>query len=400
MSSSQRVSTNVKHQFQVVSTLPDDFEPGGKQLVDLVDGYIQPESTDTWSFNWTAFKSFVDGYKGDDLTLDQFNNNRIDVGDLKVSDIVQKIVGFIEHAGVPSDVTNLNDLVRTAITNLKDAKAKGFANFSKSSSDSTSEWQYRIIFLFPYGELKGYFRGTVVTLKLHAKIEDESGWYGLQPDSVLKGFNGLVQALGLVVGKAFENPLFEQIYKDLSNDLIPPSQNITHALNQYVLTEDGKRVFDWAGFKTAIDNYKGDDLVFDNFGNADVAEQELTVKALVDLIVGSIGNIFGGSVDTSELTKTILATITSLRERGGFGYLHFKQVSEKTSSWEYRVVSFAPMGSQQSFFHGTAVTIQITADITQESSWWDLKESTKKKFSVKATAMNLLVGKNFKSIIS
>ncbi|KAF8658372.1 hypothetical protein AX16_002009 [Volvariella volvacea WC 439] len=166
-------------------------------------------------------------------------------------------------------------------------------------------------------------------------------------------------------------------------------------LNAYVKNEYGTTSFDWTGFKQSIDDYKGDDLTFDKFSQGNTSDAKQTVKELVDKVVVYIHDVFNGPVDVTKLTQTILTTITSLQQKAGYGYLNFNPIDNKKSSWEYRVVAFAPMPTLKSYFYGTVITIKVTADVGEEFSWWGLEEESSMVFSASTSALSLLVGKDY-----
>lgn len=105
-------------------------------------------------------------------------------------------------------------------------------------------------------------------------------------------------------------------------------------------------------------------------------------------------------LDTKSLTDAITSTFTNLQVKGQSGPPQFSKLPENKSSWEYRFVVFAPMGTSTSYFYSTVVTIRITADIVEESSWWNLEASTSKAFSSNTSAVNLVVGQGIQSASS
>ncbi|KAF8650645.1 hypothetical protein AX16_005143 [Volvariella volvacea WC 439] len=389
-----RAINDVKPAFKVVGELSEALAPTGNQVVELAAGFTRIGSTNIRAFDWPNFKHFIDNYKGDDLTFDQYSDFRTGQGDLRVFDIVTGITNFYSSSGISLDEAELVIIVTKVFIELKKAKRNGWADFKSAEK---SGWQYRIAFMLPFGSSTGLFKTILTTIKFDAEVVDDADWYNLTEDSILKGFTGVVELMGLVVIKGFENPQFDEVYIGLASELIPTAQQVTRLLNKHVKSGYSERFFDWAGFKKAIDEYQGDDLVFDKFNQGNTSSSKQTLKALVDLLSVYLRDSFGGSVDIDKVKDTVLSTFNGLQQNGGRGYLDFHQIADNKSSWEYRAIFFTPMANRQTYFYGTVVTITVTADVGPESSWWGLQDSSSKVFSASTSALNLVVGKNFQN---
>lgn len=193
--------------FKVVGELSEALAPTGNQVTDFLESYIEIDALKSRSFNWTSFKKDSDSYNGDDFTFDQFKLDTMsDSSALKVSDIIQRVVAFVQSNVVNAEEDELTATIKGLLTNLRQVAESGWGNFSKSKDDpEESSWECRIIFVTPLGKSTGYFRSYVITLKLQAKVADESAWFDLSEDSKLKGVSGVFKLIGLVVTKGFEN---------------------------------------------------------------------------------------------------------------------------------------------------------------------------------------------------
>lgn len=174
---------------------------------------------------------------------------------------------------------------------------------------------------------------------------------------------------------------------------MPTSLQILRFLNSQIKGEDGKRSFDWPGFKKSLDNYTGDDLSFDTFNQGSAASEKQSLKTLIDKIV----QYFNSTIDTKTLTEIVTKAFTNLKVKGQSGAFQFNKLPDKKSSWDYRFVVFSPMGSSGGYFHGTVFTVNVIADIGDESSWYKVGTSTSKTFSATTSTINLVVGKSFQS---
>lgn len=162
---------------------------------------------------------------------------------------------------------------------------------------------------------------------------------------------------------------------------------------------NGGQFFDWSGFRKALNDYKGNDLSEDSYDESNISQQTQAVNELVDKIARLIHDKFSASVDLQQLTAIVSNTITNLKELTESS--GFTQISGSRNSAEYRIILFGvPDQSSHSQFQALVITVTITADIQEESSWWGLTKSTKKEFGAQVDAARLNVTKGFKSFIN
>ena len=142
--------------------------------------------------------------------MDKFQSNTIAQQTVSVKDMASKIVGFLKVALsvdlAQRDVDALVKEVEATFTGLKEAKANGWADFTKFYSGNNSSWQYRVQFAFPNPDLPDYFYSLVTTIRLQADILEESSWWGLQSSS-RHNFSASIDAMELIVMKGFKDPL-------------------------------------------------------------------------------------------------------------------------------------------------------------------------------------------------
>ncbi|KAF8800407.1 delta-endotoxin CytB [Phlegmacium glaucopus] len=187
----------------------------------------------------------------------------------------------------------------------------------------------------------------------------------------------------------------------LPADLIHTSIQVSQFVGPFVIIKDDVKYFDWPGFKKRVDDYSGGDLSFDAFKDTNISRTESTVSTMVDKIVAFLQDALSVALDEKalkQLTATITATFTNLKESKSEGWASFnRESSSNNSSWEYRLLFAIPMEDVPTFFYSLVTTIKLIADIHEESSWWGLKSSSSKNFSAEIMAMELVVEKNFKN---
>lgn len=190
--------------------------------------------------------------------------------------------------------------------------------------------------------------------------------------------------------------MFNTIYaKNLLPVFKPTGLYLLRLLNgQVKRAEGGERSLDWPGLKHLLDTYTGD-IATDTFIQSSANAEKQPFSKIVEKIVRFLNSV--ETLDTKNLTDAISSTFTNLQVKGQSGSLQFSKLSENRSSWEYRFVIFAPMGTSTGHFYSTVVTIGIAADIAEESSWWNLEASTLKAFSANTSAVNLIVGQSIQS---
>lgn len=191
--------------------------------------------------------------------------------------------------------------------------------------------------------------------------------------------------------------LFEFRKGSLPGELVPASLQVMKFSSQH-LTVDGANSFvDWSGFSKAIKEYKGSDLALDRYEHTSINQQEQTVDTMVQSIVSYFADAFSASYEEKVLKAIITATFCNLKQKKSEGdFLSFgKTGGSNNQAFQYRLVFAVPMENSPSYFYALVTTIKVTADITEESSWWGLSSSTTKNFGVDIDAMELVVQKGY-----
>ncbi|KAG7446913.1 Volvatoxin A2 in monoclinic crystal [Guyanagaster necrorhizus] len=183
--------------FDVVIKLREDLRSTSVQILHFTDHYVH---LDPKSFDWSGFKAAIDKYTGSDLSFDLYKTTTISQSDATIAQFLLQALGV---------VADLNELTRTidmTFTNLKSAKKNGWANFSSSSVQGNSSWEYRVLFALPNEDVhETAFYSLVTTIKLEADIEHEESWWGLQ-SSIKKNFSAIIDSMRLFVVKGFKDP--------------------------------------------------------------------------------------------------------------------------------------------------------------------------------------------------
>jgi hypothetical protein len=171
---------------------------------------------------------------------------------------------------------------------------------------------------------------------------------------------------------------------------------------RYVKADQDKGlIFSWNDFLQALNSLTGDSLTFDEAQTQLINQQEATVDVMVQKIVDFLKKVLNVVIDVSALTARIESTFTNLKTEATNGFLQFQtSKNSKNSSWEYRVL-FAvdphPENPDANRFYSLVTTIEIGADITEETGWWGLTANTKKNFYANITGIELVVRDDFKA---
>jgi len=194
--------------------LPEYLITTSIQVLKLCDRYVGLQKTQKGGFfDWEGFKIAVDGYKGDDLAFDKYNNNTINQSKATVTTMVDKITALVDLtisvSLSESEIAMLKADIKRTFMNLKMTSEYGWADFSKSTSGHSS-WEYRVLYMFPNPDLPNFLYGEVTTIKLEADIEEQSTWWGLEGSSS-NNFAAKVDVMELVVMKGFKDPGAQQV---------------------------------------------------------------------------------------------------------------------------------------------------------------------------------------------
>ncbi|KAK7032130.1 hypothetical protein VNI00_013304 [Paramarasmius palmivorus] len=214
----------------------------------------------------------------------------------------------------------------------------------------------------------------------------------------------------------FEEPTyFHEIFK-LPEDLVHTAQQVTSFAVHFVDINQ-PRAFQFQRFLDGINNYSGkpitlrsprtnvdisvhlgNELTMDKFQSNTVNQQNATVSTMVDKIVDYLRVVFGVTLSddiVGELSKNIEETFTDLKTSQTHGWANSSKSSSSRNSWQYRLHFAFPNPDLPNFFYSGLATINVEADIEEESSWWGLRSNTQKNFSAAIDAMELIVQKGF-----
>ncbi|EUC60558.1 delta-endotoxin CytB, putative [Rhizoctonia solani AG-3 Rhs1AP] len=193
---------------------------------------------------------------------------------------------------------------------------------------------------------------------------------------------------------------------------LPPNfQPVTEQLLKFISphvksSSDGQKFFDWTGFKNAIDDYPGVDIViegFDSPSTSKVAFKELPSQTADGLIVTLSMPIAKASVIAA--LKPLFTDLQSAKDKG---VASFKQISPGDPSkrppvpavhgWECRLLLLAEKPSQTSDFSALVGTVQIASPkLSTEEKWYALDEASTEEITLDVTVMKLGVEAGFQA---
>lgn len=196
--------------------------------------------------------------------------------------------------------------------------------------------------------------------------------------------------------QTYFNTIFE-----IPESLKPTAWQIVNFASCFVEVDaEDKKSFQWGNFTDAVNAYGGDDLTVSKYQNTNIHQETATVDTMVQKITAYLQGALSvtlGDKDIEYLTDHIKDTFTNLKETQEHGWADFSKTIHGYSSWEYRLVVAFPNPDLQEYFYALVTTIDIKADILEESTWWGLSRSTKKDFSAGINVMELAVKDGFKN---
>lgn len=196
------------------------------------------------------------------------------------------------------------------------------------------------------------------------------------------------------------NGLFK-VVGGVSEGLAPTAKQVVGFVKSYVEIDDSKnRSFNWTSFKNATDNYKGDDLTFDQFKTNSISEGDSKVSEIIQKVVAILESS-GISVDKDKLVEAIKGILTNLKQATEEGWGDFIKSEDdlEKSSWEVRIIFLAPLGASTGFFRSYVTVLKLKAQVVDEAGWFDLDDDSELKgFSNVSELMGLVVTKGFENL--
>ena len=119
---------------------------------------------------------------------------------------------------------------------------------------------------------------------------------------------------------------------------------------------------------------------------------------MVEKIVKLLGeglNVTLDATDIAAMKTNIETTFTNLSHSEESGFASYSKTDTNTS-WQYRIVFAFPNPDLPTYFYSLVTTIELAADIQEKSGWFGITGSSKKNFSAKIDAMQLVVNKEFR----
>ncbi|KAF8598879.1 hypothetical protein BDV93DRAFT_547185 [Ceratobasidium sp. AG-I] len=121
----------------------------------------------------------------------------------------------------------------------------------------------------------------------------------------------------------------------------------------------------------------------------------MTIKTMIDKIVTFFKSEMAVPIHPTELGALFETAVLSLKEKSDKGYANFF-AEDEGSTYVYRVV--IPYLDSGAFnFYALVTTLQLKANLNEESGWWSLRSDTTVKLSGKVMAMEYLVSQKFKA---
>ncbi|KAG7446930.1 delta-endotoxin CytB [Guyanagaster necrorhizus] len=195
-----------KPAFEQFSKLPKNLEPTVTEVIKFVGHSVKfDDTTNRKQFNWSDFKAALNHHPNGEITFDLFKTDVTSRTDPTAVSMIVREVAYLLFGVLQTEI-DLHDLAKiteTTFTHLKEKKEKGFADFSKNSSEGNSSWEYRAVFAIPLYGLSTYFYILVTTMRIKADVENEESW-DLR-DSTPKNFSATIDLMRFIVAEGFKD---------------------------------------------------------------------------------------------------------------------------------------------------------------------------------------------------
>ncbi|CAE7140074.1 unnamed protein product [Rhizoctonia solani] len=194
----------------------------------------------------------------------------------------------------------------------------------------------------------------------------------------------------------------------LVSTLPPNLQPVTNELIKFVSphvkpADNGQNFFDWPGFKNAMDNYPGVDIVIEGFNTPNTSKSPF--KDLPSQIAASLIGTLNMPISDEVLIPALKATFDDLQSAKDNGTASFKQISPgkpgfppvpAVHGWEIRALLLAENVSRTADFAGQVSTVQIASSkLSKEEDWYQLDEQSTQEITVDLVMMKLGVSPEF-----
>ncbi|KAF9073158.1 delta-endotoxin CytB [Rhodocollybia butyracea] len=147
--------------FDSFEKLPSHMRNSAKAIMQLASDYF--EGAPSPIFDWGAFKTALDAYKGNDLKYENIKSHTIKRSDTEVDAMVDAVITYLDTFGAKVDRSMLEAECK-ATTNLRISEYTD-GLYSKRSGENSS-FSYSIT--FAYLGFSDYFHSLIFAIKLKA----------------------------------------------------------------------------------------------------------------------------------------------------------------------------------------------------------------------------------------
>ncbi|KAF9255724.1 delta-endotoxin CytB [Marasmius fiardii PR-910] len=190
---------------------------------------------------------------------------------------------------------------------------------------------------------------------------------------------------------ANDQPLYFDQLSTLPEDLAPTSLQVAKFVSHYVDLNEPK-AFNWSGFFEGLRDYGGEDLRPERPSNERTNQQGQTLRDAVNTIVEYLSTVT--PIDITSLTNTVGTTFTNLEAAKKNNWADFSKTP--TPSWQYRLHLAFPKPDSPDEFNVLVAMIELGADVTDETWWYNLTMDTNLgNFNTGTSGMKLIVKKGF-----
>ncbi|CAE6456814.1 unnamed protein product [Rhizoctonia solani] len=193
-------------------------------------------------------------------------------------------------------------------------------------------------------------------------------------------------------------------FRDLSESQPNPElnksiDNLMKYLGFFLVIKSDDEYFDWQWFKESLDNRPDADLTICSYApTKHVQMQDAGILSMTEKLVNHLSGSVRATLtqqDKRSLSSQLKATF-SIKPKLACDWIGiYEKKHAYNSSFSYRLLFNFPNKGRPAYFHSLVITIEVTAEVTEESYLWGTCTERKRDFSCKVTCMTLSVAGSF-----
>ncbi|KAG0045356.1 hypothetical protein BGZ89_005665 [Linnemannia elongata] len=202
--------------FGGIEQLAPALQPAATEVQSFCSRDVNMEGGSKPSYDWGNFMARVGARPNSDLTATKISNTTITQKKAEAAQIVDAVLNFLltglSVVMSPTNIGSLKNTIETGFKNLKQ-ESKGFVY--RTVSETSSSWEYNILFSVEVENNADYFMSFLSTFKVTADYNRKQ-LFGITLNSV-SNYSVEIQATKLFVSKNFRMIFPNEVHAKISN---------------------------------------------------------------------------------------------------------------------------------------------------------------------------------------